>query len=100
MAKLELSEVYPEPVVMNHDVFVVTRNSDLTEGRGGNLTEGYYDDLDEAIAAARGISTQGSDGDVYRLVEINPDKKVMYWGRRYDWDAHRNIYGFTEESGR
>ena len=98
MAQVEYPNI--EPVFPNGELYVVTRNSDLSEGRGHNVNESYWDNLDEAVEAARGINVQGSDGSVYRIVQLLPEKKVMYYGRRYDWDSRRYITEFTPESGR
>lgn len=62
---------------------MTARNSDLTEGRGGTVFEEYFDDVYEAVEAARGISTQGSDGEVYEVLTVIPDDKIMVWG--YHW---------------
>ena len=98
MAKLDSPVV--EPIMPDGLVFVVTRNSDLTEGRGWSVDEGFYDDLDEAVAAARGIDVQGTDGTVYKIVQLLPEKRIKYWGQEYISEARMSYTGFTKESGR
>lgn len=49
-------------------VYQATRNQDLTEGRGPEVTIGYYQTPGEAYQACRGRSVQGSDG---RVVEVD-----------------------------
>lgn len=56
-------EVDPKPVI----VFKVTRNSDLTEGRGPEVTWGYFSTASQAVREARGINVQGQNGMVWAI---------------------------------
>lgn len=68
-------------------VFVVTQNSDLTEGGGHDVEVGYHLDLESAVADAkpRGVMGYGS-GNVYEVIisddPENPYKKKKVWGYR------------------
>lgn len=68
------------------NVFVAYRNSDLTEGRGGNVPIAVCDSGFLAEKAAKGQSTQGSDGSVAveKAVLINtPGDFVFAFLRRH-----------------
>lgn len=56
---MELKQPIVEPVVPKVRTFVTARNSDRSEGRGHTVFERYFDDVDEAIDAARRIDVQG-----------------------------------------
>lgn len=81
MAQIESPK--QDPVYPEVRTFVTAHNSDLTEGRGSTVFAKYFDDVHEAVAAAKGIDVQGSDGDVYEILTIWPDKKKRVWGRYY-----------------
>lgn len=92
----------PEPVLPQGDVFVTVRNSDLTEGRGRRVDHEYFDDLDDAVAGAKGIDVQGSDGEVWQITQLLPEKRVKVWGRNHvpGFPTYISYTGFTPESGR
>lgn len=56
-------------------VWIVTRNDDLTEGRGSSVEVGRFTSEEVALAVARRIDVQGSDGRVY---EYNPPDVPVY----------------------
>jgi len=98
MAQVQFPNI--DPVFPNGELYVVKRNEDRTEGRGREIDVSFWDDLDEAVEAARGIDVQGGDGSVYRITQLLPEKRVMYYGRKYDWGNMRYMTGFTVASGR
>ena len=94
----ELTPPLVEPVLPEKDTFVTARNSDLTEGRGHTVFERYFDNVEEAVAAAKGISTQGSDGQVYQIVSLLPDKKELVYGTFWISELRINYTGYNPES--
>lgn len=101
--KLEPPSV--KPVLPEHDIFVATHNSDLTEGRGRLVDHSFYDQLTEAVTAARGIDVQGSNGTVYQITQLLPEKRVKMWGETWlsETGEFRGLVryeGYTPESGR
>lgn len=101
---MKIKPPFANPVLPDGDVFVVTRNSDLTEGRGRSVDHGFYDDLDEAVEAAKGIDVQGSDGTVFQVTQLLPEQRVQMWGQQYlnefKGDAFIYYTGFSVASGR
>lgn len=74
-------------------VYEATKNSDRTEGRGYPVTIGVYTDIEDAVAAVKGMGVMGvGDGDVYELEvqdNFNPSKnygpeKTLVYGYRQD----------------
>lgn len=96
--KVEFPNV--DPVRPEGELYVVTRNSDLTEGRGRSVNAAFYDDLDEAVAGAKGIDVQGSDGTVYKYITLLPEKRVKVWGTQFIPELGISYTGFSPESGR
>ena len=98
MAQVQFPNI--DPVLPKGELYVVKRNEDRTEGLGREIDVSFWDNLDEAVEAARRIDVQGGDGTVFRITQLLPEKRVMYHGRKYDWDNKRYITGFTVASGR
>ena len=98
MAQVEFPNI--DPVYPDGELYVVTHNSDLTEGRGREVDHSFWTDLDEAVEAAQGIDVMGTNGTVYRITQLLPEKRVKYWGREWNNEFRRNYEGFTPESGR
>lgn len=95
---MELKQPIVEPVVPKVRTFVTARNSDRSEGRGHTVFERYFDDVDEAIDAARRIDVQGMDGEVYEVVSVVPDNKVRVWGRWWLDEIKMCVYGFGPDT--
>jgi hypothetical protein len=92
-------------------IYEVTQNSDLTEGRGHQLTVGLFSDLVLAVKMAQGRGVMGhGTGDVHEVQiydtetefkELAKDfssighyRKLIY-GYRKDWMGRWN-YGFVD----
>lgn len=78
-------------------IFEVTANSDLTEGKGVQVTKLYTEDLDRAVEEAKkwGVMRVGT-GDINILLPDTDEQKVRIWGYRQvegQWD-----YGWTAEA--
>lgn len=74
--------------------FLVKRNSDLTEGRGGMVTVGVYDDLLEAVEASKGLGVMGvGDGEVYVLITPKLHKVEDRFGRPLTTPTEEKVYG-------
>lgn len=82
-------------------VYLATRNSDQTEGRGHPLVIGIYTSEDDAVAAVQGQGVMGvGPGDVYSC-HLNTQVKYLFsgdnrvYGYREDW-AGRWGYGYVD----
>lgn len=75
-------------------IFEVTANSDLTEGKGVQVTKLYTEDLDKAVEEVKKWGVMGvGTGDINLLLPDTDEQKVRIWGYRLvegRWD-----YGWT-----
>lgn len=56
-------------------IYEATQNSDLTEGRGHDVTVGYFDHVEKAVLAIKGKGVMGvGDGDVWEITTGAPVK--------------------------
>lgn len=84
-------------------IYEATRNSDTTEGRGHDVTIGYFTELSDAVRAAKGKSVMGNDGNVYEchvndsFSEFNERDatKHLVYGYRKDWKGSWS-YGYVD----
>lgn len=76
-------------------LFVTTRNTDLTEGRGEQVIAGFYTELDYAVANALGADVMGTDGTVH---EISTDQPFTP-NRSITRDAPTRFGHYTDEVG-
>lgn len=60
-------------------VFVVTRNSDLTEGRGHRVIHCFCEQQATALRLAKGINVQGADGSIYEIALYKPETEDIHW---------------------
>ena len=60
-------------------VFVVIKNSDLTEGRGHRVIECFCEKQATARRKAAGIDVQGSDGIISEITVYKPEKEDIKW---------------------
>jgi ribosomal protein S19 len=86
--------------------FYVTRhNSDLTEGRGGDVDAGIFEDRWEAHKATKGIDVQGTDGSIVRRTynrctgcpEIIKTDLPIYYGSKYVKNRAGERHGFYKD---
>ena len=89
---------YVNPIKPEVRMFVTARNSDLTEGRGSTVFKEYFDDVHEAVEAAKGIDVMGTDGEVYEVITLVPDVKKKVWGRWWLPDDVGYYTGFAHDS--
>ena len=63
---------------MGFTIYEATRNSDLTEGRGRDITIGLFTDLEEAVKCVQGQGVMGQGaGEVY---EVKVDDELLDYG--------------------
>lgn len=60
-------------------VYVVTRNSDLTEGRGHRVVECFCATEATANRLSQGIDVQGTDGGVNGITLYQPETEDRLW---------------------
>jgi hypothetical protein len=82
-------------------VYIATRNSDSTEGRGHDLDIGFFSNLETAVECVKGLGVQGvGDGSVYEatIIEDSPEE---FLAKKLDrWKLHDNkrlIYGYRKD---
>lgn len=78
------------------EIYIVRRNSDLTEGKGHSVINGYYLTEEQALKNNKGIDVMGSDGTVHKLVVLDSEYyEELVWGyrknRQNEWG-----YGFVD----
>lgn len=90
-------------------VYRVTANSDLTEGKGHEITVAYFSNLDRAVTEAKdsrhGVMGHGTTGKVYEIVVLDAPltelqrghdpAQVQIWGYRKDLTGDWG-YGFLD----
>jgi hypothetical protein len=61
------------------EAFVVSINSDLTEGKGYRVVEAICEIETTAIRLAKGADVQGTDGSVEKILLYHPEKENIHW---------------------
>ena len=74
-----MSEKKISPYDKTAEAFVVSTNSDLTEGRGHRVVEAICEIETTAIRLARGADVQGTDGSVEKILLYHPEQENIHW---------------------
>lgn len=77
------------------DIFLATRNSDLTEGRGPIHLFGIYTDPEDAVEAVKGQGVMGyGDGSVYVVKANTTLSKGAYSNLVYGYRRANGVWGY------